>query len=352
MFSRIISRDSEKSLKIVILTPYRGPGNLPAIFATPEEPGKINGYVEFESTEDIKGGDLDLTFRVKSEARWVRQYGQTTVVYHSKQVLQRQAWKIPIAHPQPGVVGAGKTRYDFEVILDPETPSSIAGRRGWLNYRFAATLHRRFPRRNMVFKQDVWALRTCLPVPNPEYVPDPHVHMGVWESHLPFKCSLPNENIYLGQRLPLTVQFDSFLPTSGHFGQEMVVVNAVVKLKQYTRLWHRWNVKTETKEVVAQAVNDGWPRAANGIQRTIFVDIPHAPRLSCTTFTRPVQKTHVLKLIMRVKTVSMADKEARELRVEMEVNVTGPRPPTDPPLEDLPPYSAVWDGAYDGENSD
>ncbi|KAG0328699.1 hypothetical protein BGZ99_004780 [Dissophora globulifera] len=351
MLSKIVGKDSERSLKVVILTPFRGPGNLPAVYVTPEKTATINGYVEFESTEDIKGGDLDLAFRVKSEARWVRQYGQTTVVYHSKDVLQRQAWKVPITHPHPGTVGAQKTRFPFEVVLDPNTPSSIAGRRGWLNYRFTATLQRRFPRRNMTFKQDVWTFSTCLSPPNVDYIPNPHVYAGVWESHLPFVCSLPSENIHLGQRVPLTIRFDPFLPSSGHHGQELVVTSAIVKLKQYTRLWHRWNVKTETKEVLTTSVSDGWLQTADGLQRTLFVDIPQAPRLSCTTFTRPVQKTHVLKLIMQVKTPSMTDKDARELRIEMEVNVTGPRPPTDMPLESLPPYSEVWEGPEDGDDS-
>ncbi|KAF9403255.1 hypothetical protein BGX21_005856 [Mortierella sp. AD011] len=342
----------EKSLRITILTPFRGPGNLPAVYVTPEVPGKICGYVEFECSDEIKGGDFDLTFRVKSEARWVRNYGQTNVVYHSKQVLQRESWEIPVTHLRPGVIGAGKIRYDFEVALDPQTPSSIAGRRGWLNYRFAATLHRGFPRRNVVFKQDVWMFNTCLPAPNLEYMPDPHVYSGVWDSHLPFVCSLPSKNIALGQTVPLTVRLDPFLPSSGHFRQELVVVSAIIKLKQYTRLWHRWNVKTETKEVLAMTVNDGWPQVRSGLQRTIQVNIPPAPRLSCTTITRPVQKTHVLKLIMRVRTQSMTDREARELRVEMEVNVTGPRPPSDFLLEELPPYSTAWDGENDGDDSD
>ncbi|KAF9365835.1 hypothetical protein BGX34_008046 [Mortierella sp. NVP85] len=240
MLFRILNNDSERSLKVVILTQHRGPGNLPAIYVTPEEPGKIRGYVEFQSTEDIKGEDLDLNFRVKSEAKWYRHYGNSTVAYHSKQVLQRKSWRIPVSHSRPGVVSSGTTRFDFVAELEPQTPSSIKGRRSWLNYRFTATLRRRFPRRNIVFKQD----------------------------------------------------------------------------------------------------------------RTILVDIPPAPRLSCTTHTRPVQKTHVMKLIMQVKTATMTDREARELRIEMGVKVTGPRPPTDALLEEPPPYSAVWDGVHDGDDSD
>lgn len=74
MLNRIFSSDVSKSLRVIIITPYRGPGNLPAIYATPEQQGRIQGYVEFESTEDIKARDLDLTFRIKSEGRWSRKH--------------------------------------------------------------------------------------------------------------------------------------------------------------------------------------------------------------------------------------------------------------------------------------
>ncbi|KAF9910827.1 hypothetical protein EC991_005545 [Linnemannia zychae] len=64
------TQDTTKTLQVVILTPFRGPGNLPAIYCTPEEPGKIRGYVQLTTTEDLKAKDLDLYFRAKSYARW------------------------------------------------------------------------------------------------------------------------------------------------------------------------------------------------------------------------------------------------------------------------------------------
>ncbi|KAI1320396.1 hypothetical protein EDD11_001199 [Mortierella claussenii] len=352
MFTKITGRDQERSLKIVILSSFRGPGNLPAVYAVPEEPNYIRGYVEFNSSDELKGGDIDLTFRIKSRARWVRNYGQTVVVYSSKQDLQRKEWHFPVLHSDIGIISAGQKRFDFEVALDPQAPSSVVGRRGWLDYRFAATLHRSFPRRNIKFTQDVWVFRTCIPAPNPDWFPTPHVHTGIWETHLPFICTLSSKNVPLGATVPLTIQFEPFLSTSGHVGQELVVVRATVKLKEYTRLWSKRNVKHGKKKILVMDVNDGWPQAAREMQRTILVDIPNAPRLSCTTFTRPLQKTHVLKLIMQLKTSNMADNDAREFRVEMDVNVTAPRPPTDVSMEDLPPYSAVWLSDNDRDDSD
>jgi hypothetical protein len=66
----LFNRDKKLSLQVYILTPFRGPGNLPAIYGTPEEPPKIRGYVELITKEDVKASDLDLYFRVKSHARW------------------------------------------------------------------------------------------------------------------------------------------------------------------------------------------------------------------------------------------------------------------------------------------
>jgi hypothetical protein len=158
-------------------------------------------------------------------------------MFHSKEVLQRQQWDIPIARSSQGLVSAGKTLYDFEVILEQDAPSSIRGRRSWLNYRFEATLHRGFPRRNMTFKQDVWTFNSCLPLPHPDFFPHPLVYSGIWESHLPFTCSIPNDTVFLGQTVPMTIHFEPFVNSSGHLGQELVIVSAVVKFKQYTRLW-------------------------------------------------------------------------------------------------------------------
>ena len=76
-----LTQDKKKSLKVIILTPFRGPGNLPAIYGTPEEPAKIRGYVEIITTEDIKAGDLDLYFRVKSYARWTSKFSSSCFYY-------------------------------------------------------------------------------------------------------------------------------------------------------------------------------------------------------------------------------------------------------------------------------
>ncbi|KAG0343377.1 hypothetical protein BG004_005359 [Podila humilis] len=340
MFTKVLSKEREKPLRIVVSTPFRGPGNLPAIHATPEAQGRITGYVEFDSSEDIKGGNMELYFRIKSEARWARHYGESTVVYHNKEVLQKETWNFDLARTPSGLVAAGKSKFDFDVMLEPHTPSSIKGQRGWLNYRLRLTLHRTFPRRNIEVVQDVWTFSTEMPAPGRTFLPlEPSVCTGIWEEHLPFAVSYPGNAIMLGQNLPLTIKFEPFLKTSGHIGQDLIILDCVIKLKQYTKLWHRWDTKNETKEIFAIPVNEGWPVGPDGFERTIDIPIPPAPRLSCTTYTRVVRKTHTLKVIMHVRTNANSAKESKELRIETNVTLTGPRPSTDLLPEDLPPYS-------------
>ncbi|KAF9158147.1 hypothetical protein DFQ26_007941 [Actinomortierella ambigua] len=337
------TKDEHRSLEVNIYTDYTGPFGLPAVYSTPEAPATIRGYVEFDCFEDFTAGDLDLHFRVKSEAKWDRHYGEAHVVYHSKEVLQEENFHYDLPHVKPGVVAAGRSKHEFEVQLQPLLPSSVKGSRGWLSYRFTATLHRPFPRRDIVFKQDIWCFNTIQNAASPDRIPEQLMSTGVWENCLPYSCCLPSEKVALGSLVPMTIRFDPFLQESGHFGQQLVVVSAVVKLKQYTYLWHKRDTYNEKKEALTLDVDDEWPSGSHGWERTIMVPITPAPRLSATTYTKPMRKTHKLKLIMKIRTNSQSDKEAKEFRVEMDVTMTAPRPPHELPNEQLPKYSELDD---------
>ncbi|KAG0237948.1 hypothetical protein BGW42_008048 [Actinomortierella wolfii] len=176
---------------------------------------------------------------------------------------------------------------------------------------------------------------------DPDRIPDPLMDMGIWENCLPYNCSLPSQKVALGSLVPMTIRFDPFLQDSGLYGQELVVVSAIVKLKQYTYLWHKRDTYREKKEALTLEVNGEWPSGSHGWERTILVPITPAPSLSPTTFTKPMRKTHKLKLIMKIRTNTQSDKEAKEFRVEMDIIVSAPRPPHELPSEQLPVYSEM-----------
>ncbi|KAF9125034.1 hypothetical protein BGW39_007732 [Mortierella sp. 14UC] len=262
----------------------------------------------------------------------------------------------------PKSIAPGVTRYEFEVQLDPELPPTVEGRKGWFHYRFKAFMQRDFPYRNMAVKQLVWVYSSELRAGQVEAgVRELNFYKTVvWNDVLPVTCSIsPTNVLYQGQVVPLTIQVDPFLENSTHKGQKLTVVSAVIKLKQYTivrdpRMLNKR--RRDKKAVVVLPVMDGWPVTSEGFERVVMVTLPGAKQLAASIDSVPVTKTHILKLIMMVRTSLMGEElEVKELRVEMDVKVTSPRPEhikgIAPEYSSLPPPYQAND-SEDGEEGD
>ncbi|KAF9333171.1 hypothetical protein BGZ91_011373 [Linnemannia elongata] len=309
------SKDSGKSIAIHFHTREIGPNGQPLYYHTPENPAEhifilpcdfsitvIKGHVEFRTVKETKGGDINFTFEARAESKWKEQRGQTNISYHYIEKFQQQSWEIKLSRSDPKTISPGVTRYDFEVPLEAGMPSSIEGSRGWFHYRFKAHINRCFPYRDMAAKELVWVYSSSLRAGEQH---EPKVYKHIWNDVLPVTCTLPSDVLYQGQVVPLTVQFEPFLDNSIHRGQELIVASAFVKMKQYTRL-------TDPKMFNKQ--------------------------LACGLDSPPVTKRHTLKLIMMVYTNVSSEKEAKELRVEMDVKITAPRPEH---IKDMAPAHAA-----------
>ncbi|KAF9438006.1 hypothetical protein BGZ76_010210 [Entomortierella beljakovae] len=288
-------KDNSKSISLHFQSPQFGPDSQPLYFSTPESPAE--------------------------------HYGEAHVRFHSIVNLQGKSWEVKLTRSDPKTISPGVTRYDFTVNLDSELPPSVHGQRGWFHYRFKACIRRDFPRRDMAVKQLVWVYSSSI---RANEVPQPKVYRQVFNDMMPFSCTLPSEVLYQGQSVPLTVQFDPFRSGSPLCGEKLIIMSAHVKMKQYTRLFDKKFLKKRRNEkkvvfVLPVAVND-WPQTDQGFTKTIMVDLPGARKLAASLDTEPVTKSHCLKLIMMVRTSSMSEKEAKEVRMEMDVRITSPRP--------------------------
>ncbi|ORZ15430.1 hypothetical protein BCR41DRAFT_63055 [Lobosporangium transversale] len=160
---------------------------------------------------------------------------------------------------------------------------------------------------------------------------------GTLKDVVPYVCVVPSNVLYLQQLVPVTIKI---MPTE----HPVSVVSAVIKLKQYTRLQVSGGTKSDSKELMSFPVTDEWPvpEARKGWQRTIVVSLPGVPQVTPTFGSDMITKTHMLKLIMQVRMGARGEKH--ELRVEMPVIITGPRPPGEPyPSFDLNRYLACVD---------
>jgi hypothetical protein len=244
------------------------------------------------------------------------QHGKATISFNNLQQLQEKSWEIKLNRANPKTISAGVTRFDFDVQLDSGLPSSIEGSRGWFHYRFKAHIKRSFPHRDMAAKELVWVYSSSLRAGEQH---EPKIYKHLWNDILPVTCTLPSDIFYQGQIVPLTVQFEPFLDNSIHHGQELVVVSAFIKMKQYTKLTDPkgfGKVRNDKKTVFSLPVTEDWPQTSQGFTKNIMVEFPGAKQLACAIETGPVTKKHTLKLIMQVRTNMCSEKEAKELRVE------------------------------------
>ncbi|KAG9072657.1 hypothetical protein KI688_000429 [Linnemannia hyalina] len=339
------SKDSDKSIAIHFHTKELGPEGQPLYYHTPENPAVIKGHVEFRTVKETKGGDIDFTFEARVQAKWTEHHGKTTVSFNNLKRLQEKSWEIKLNRTNPKTIAPGVTRFDFEVQLEPGLPSSIEGTRGWFHYRFKAHIKRSFPHRDMAAKELVWVYSSSLHA-NERH--EPKIYKSLWNDVLPVTCTLPSDIFYQGQIVPLTVQFEPFLDNSIHRGQELIVISAFIKMKQYTKLTDPkmlGKVRNDKKTVFSLPVTKDWPQTNQGFTKTIMVELPGAKQLAAAIESGPVTKRHTLKLIMMVRTNMNAEKEAKELRVEMDVKITAPRPEhirdMTPDHAAPPPYQSI-----------
>ncbi|KAF9175231.1 hypothetical protein BGX21_005857 [Mortierella sp. AD011] len=351
-------KDNDKSISIHFHSPELGPDSQPLYYSTPESPAIVTGHVEFRSVKPTNGSDITLTFEARSECKWTEQHGKSSVHFHYIVPLQEKSWDIKLNRSNPKTISPGVVRYDFSVQLDPELPPSIEGRRGWFHYRFKALICRDFPRRNMAVKQLIWVYSSSIRV---NEQPQPKIYRQVFNDMMPFSCTLPSDVLYQDQIVPLTVQFDPFRDSSILRGQQLIVMSAIVKLKQYTTLCDKkflGKTRKEKKVVFILPVSvEDWPHTEQGFTKTIMVDLPDARKLAASIETVPLTKTHCLKLIMMVRTSATTEKEAKEIRMEMDVKITSPRPEH---IKDMtynrmtpnaiapPPYFAIDNDEDDG----
>ncbi|KAF9364318.1 hypothetical protein BGX34_001904 [Mortierella sp. NVP85] len=322
-----------KTMTLSIPTAGKGPNGEPLFFGAVDAPARIMGTVTFSSNYECKGNDIYIQYTAMAVAKWSRRSGKRTYYYEGRQPYDEKTIQLVLPHPKPGAVQAGEYSCPFDFPVDAQNmPSSFRGRYAWMSYKVKAVLVRNFPSTNVVREHEVWVLNTLLPRPE---MPIPNAPMpmtrysGNLKDMVDYICVIPSTMLFLTQQVPITFK----VMPSAH---QVQVISAVVKLKQYTQLVVRTASKTDKKELINIPLKDGWPvpEPNQSWQRTVVVPFPGAPQLTPTIQTPMITKIHILKLIMQVKLSPRNDKH--EIRIEMPVAITAPRPPGEPyPAFDL-----------------
>ncbi|KAF8926193.1 hypothetical protein BGZ52_005944 [Haplosporangium bisporale] len=321
-----------------------GPNDTPHLFGAPNQPAVLSGSVLFENNYEAKGNDISIKYAAVASVYWNTESSSSTTnsdgttsssptsssptshSHRDQKVYDERAFMMTIAHTKPGKISPGKYCTAINFTIDPSWPSSSIGVRRdcWMTYKVVATLHRKCPSRNVVRESTIWVFNTCLNRPGPNLPISLNRFNGTFDKVVPYICAIPSEALHFAQKVPVT--FKAF-PTLV-YGEPMTVLSATVKLKQYTYLKAGIETRRDSRDVMNIAMNDGWPVPIpeQPWQRTMVVTLPTAPILTPTTHAECYIVTHKLKLIMQVM-VGRGSKQ--ELRIEMPVKITPPRPPGD-----------------------
>ncbi|KAF9561749.1 hypothetical protein EC968_005606 [Mortierella alpina] len=301
-----------KTLVLSTPTPQKGPDGMPLFIGAWDAPTKIRGTVNFCSNYNCKGDKIRIRYQSKAKVEWSKRHDDQTIHYRGKLVFADAVQEIKLPMAKEGVVLAGQYACPFEFAVDPTVmPCSSRGTYGSITYTVVATLVRSFPSTNLVREQTVWVLNSCLPRPQ-RPLPDGPMSMtqfkGTFANNVPYVCVIPSRILYLGQQVPITLKV---LPHPF----PVQVVQAVVKLKQYTTLSVRTAHKIDSKDILNIVIHDGWPmaRAKESWKRTVVIPLPGAPVLTPTVNTAILEKSHKLKLIMQMR---VGNGGSREMRVE------------------------------------
>ncbi|KAF9206549.1 hypothetical protein BGZ49_002273 [Haplosporangium sp. Z 27] len=321
-------KDSVK-LKDLVINVHTGatikPKGLPLIYGYPEEPTFLQATVSFEPNHDRKAKGVEITFKAIAHTLY---YPASNIALklEGEEVFYSKKWDLDVAFSKPGIIEKGSYSRSVSVVLDPTLPSSCSHFNGRVKYEFEARVKEGkgfgITKADIVVTSEVWVLNSLIPAMGLTEIPV--VSENCWKNSLPFLVSIPSKILCFEQLVPVRIQLNRFINGTEYFGQEVIVSNMsfVLQESRTSRASYTKEVHLETERFVNISVNTGWPRSADGWERTIFISLPSSPTLSNSMKTRYLDIKHSLIVTMDFKT---SKNKPERMHATLEVEITSPR---------------------------
>ncbi|KAF9357765.1 hypothetical protein BGX26_003116 [Mortierella sp. AD094] len=305
-----------------------GPKGLPLVYGNPDALTLLQSTVIFESSQDCKAKAVEISFKAVVKTVYFAK-DEVSRKYEGEQVFYSKNWELEVERPKSGWISKGNYARQCSVLLDPSLPSSSFSHYGTMKYIFEARLKGAkgfgITRSDWIVSQEVWVLNSTLPFSSNIHMDSPIIVQDQWKDVLPYSLSVPTDIVHFGQVIPVTIQLGRFKPGSAQEGEEVIVNNAIFKLRE-SKTFRAMFVKDnhETSERLMNiAVNTGWPQNVDGWQRTINVSLPMAPEMSADMQTKYLDVVHELVVVIEFRTSKMSKPE--KLQAQFGIMVTAPR---------------------------
>ncbi|KFH63823.1 hypothetical protein MVEG_10516 [Podila verticillata NRRL 6337] len=325
-----------ESLTIEVQTPsevtLRGNYRLPLIYNSAAVPTLLAALITFETPCEYAADEIEILFSVSANSQW-QANGLTfldgVAPVKSVKYFSKYRWTLPVTkNPSDFTrITPGKYTRLVHVGLDPTWPSSCIQPGGSIRYSFHVRALRPKPAtpKNLA-SQDVWVIHRNVPALFDAQDLQPYVVTDLWKKQaLPVSVTLPSQYLALGQVVLVTVALSPFVCGSKCEGQQVAVVGAQFVVQEASSVKVQSSDEpTPSRDVLAIALNDGWPSGSGGWERTVSLTLPGTPVMSPSMAAGVLDVSHTLVVTMKLRTE--AAKQVEECKVTLSIIVVGPKP--------------------------
>ncbi|KAG0031339.1 hypothetical protein BGZ81_001367 [Podila clonocystis] len=274
---------------------------LPLIYNSIAAPTHMAALITFETPNKWAADEIEILFSVSVSSH----------CHESVKYFAQHRWTLPVTHlPSSSsdlLIAPGRYTRLVHAALDPTWPSSCSHPAGAVRYsvNVRALVKKRAPL--TLITQNVWVIQRNVPAHLDHSITTdlpPYVVEDLWKKHtLPVSITLPSQYLSLGEVVPVTIALYAFLRDSKFEGQVAHVVRARFVLQEMSSVRVKGaNALPTTKDMLAIALNDGWPSRGAGWERTVRLTLPGPPMLSPSMTTGVLDVWHVLLVTMKVRT--------------------------------------------------
>ncbi|CDH48601.1 arrestin domain-containing protein [Lichtheimia corymbifera JMRC:FSU:9682] len=289
----------------------------------------LRGTVILNCHENTKIKSIILKFQGKTKVNWVEGHGSSQRHFKEERTVIEHSWNFLEPKRKTYHLAVGRYKWDFELPLPGDLPSTVQHDLGQVYYRLKAVAERPAFSINYVAKRNIRVSRVMLP--SSLELNQSVVISNEWTNKLAYNISVPRMVFSCGSTIP--VSFD-LIPTAP--GLSVRAISCT--LKEYITLTSHEHTRSEGR-VIKTVRDEQFAPSMDRWTRTEILQVPneHQGRIQSDTTSELIKIKHKLKF-----TVSLinGDGHISELRAAVPIIIAAVAPDED--ANQLPAYEDAW----------
>ncbi|KAI9275774.1 hypothetical protein BDA99DRAFT_457465 [Phascolomyces articulosus] len=287
----------------------------------------LRGSVVLDCHEHTKVKSIVLKFQGRSKVSWTEGHGSHQRHYKEERTIIEHEWSFMPHKRKAYHLSEGIYKWDFELPLPGDLPSTIRHDLGQVYYRLKAVAERPAFSMNYTAKRNVLLSRLMLP--SSLELNQSVVISNEWTDKLSYNISVPRKVFSCGSPIPI---FFDLIPIAN----ELTVRSISCSLKEYITLSTQEHSKSEGR-VVHHTHDHHFSNASDRWTTTEVLTVPSEQAIQSDLHSDLIKIKHKLKF-----TVSLmnADGHISELRAAIPIIIASVAPEEE--ANELPAYEDAW----------